>query len=84
MPARLASTAKPPDLAVCVKMTSSLLSTRVVQDMLMQRTFDLLRDDFDLHRFNIAYPELVVSPVTQLKAFAKKTKVTRWVQVSHI
>ena len=76
-----ASTAKPPDLTVCVKIASSSLSTRVVQDMIVQRTFDLLRDDFELHRFSIAYPELVVSPITQLRAFAKKTRVTRWVQV---
>ena len=72
------TTDKPPRLELLVKVPAAIVATRVVQETIINRAFELVRDDFDIYKHNIALPELVVPAAAALRRFAKDSKVTRW------
>ena len=72
------TTEKPPHLELLVKVPAAIVATRVVQETIVNRAFELVRDDFEIYRHNIALPELVVPAAAALRRFAKASKVTRW------
>ncbi len=69
---------KPPVLPLLVKYTPAQLTNKVVLEGLVARALQLLSSSFDVHEHSIAYPELVIPSLVQLRKFSKSTNVPHW------
>lgn len=74
----VSSTAKPPNLMLHIHLSASSQKTRVVRDKVINRTFTLLGEFFDVHRDSIAFPELTCIPITMLRQFSKNSGAAEW------
>ena len=73
-----ASTERPPRLEFTLRLAKSALTTSQCQDVLVDRTFELLEHFLETYRYSIGAPELIFPAVVALRAFTKKIRVTRW------
>ncbi len=72
------STAKPPELEYCVRLSKTLLDSRAVQDIIVSKAIAMLSDYLRLMENNIAFPELAYPIARSLKSYSKKCRVSQW------
>ena len=72
------STAKPPELEYCVRLSKTLLYSRAVQDIIVSKAIAMLSDYHRLMENNIAFPELAYPIARSLKCYSKKCRVSQW------
>lgn len=70
----------PPRLSLMVKVSNTALSTRAMQDAIVNRTLELLLDAMRSQFYSVALPELAVPVLAALRQFAKDTRVGAWRQ----
>jgi nucleolar complex protein 2 len=75
---KAAATDTPPALSMMIKVGTSTLESRAFQDALVNKLLDLVLDGVKCQYYSIALPELIVPAVTQLRTFAKSTRVGTW------
>jgi len=71
---------KPPLLDLVLRFQKASLDAGVVQDQVVLRTLALLTDYFQIHRYSIAFPELLFPAGVQLRQFMKTCKNPLWRQ----
>ncbi|KAF3921526.1 hypothetical protein AA313_de0201146 [Arthrobotrys entomopaga] len=67
-----ASTLKPLDFAVIIRVPKSYLRSRILQDGLGDQIVEVLSEYFVLWATSVAFPELVVPPVVVVRKYLKK------------
>lgn len=72
-----ASTELPPKLQYLVKLPANSMAKVVVRDAVVQELISLLRQDMEIYRYHVGFPEYSYLPIRRLKAFAKKSKVAK-------
>lgn len=70
------STLKPLDFRICLHASKTYLRTRVYQDGLGSEIASLLAEFFTCWAKHIAFPELIIPPVAQLKRWLKAANST--------
>ncbi|KAK6539407.1 Nucleolar Complex 2 protein [Orbilia ellipsospora] len=70
-----ASTLKPLDFAVIIRVPKSYLRTRILQDGVGDQIVEVLSEYFVLWATSVAFPELVVPPVVVVRKYLKKASV---------
>ncbi|CAG8450512.1 16190_t:CDS:10 [Acaulospora colombiana] len=68
------STLKPLDFASIIKAPKSYLHTRVYQDGICEELVELLFEYYSCFCLSIAFPELVIPPIVQIKRHIKNSK----------
>jgi nucleolar complex protein 2 len=69
---------KPPELESSIKLGKSALASAQVQSAMVARCVELLENNVECYRFSIGFPEYAFPVLASLRAFAKKTRVTKW------
>ncbi|KAJ3048314.1 Nucleolar Complex 2 protein [Rhizophlyctis rosea] len=68
------STQKPLDFMLNIKTANSYLGTRTYQNGVVEEVVNLLFDYYGAFALSIAFPELAIPAILQLKRYAKKSK----------
>ncbi|CAI2162807.1 7296_t:CDS:10 [Funneliformis geosporum] len=68
------STSKPLDFTICLKAPKSYLRTTVYQDGVCEELTELLLEYYASFCLSIAFPELIIPAVSQIKRFIKVSK----------
>ena len=76
------STETPPKLAYLVRLADDSLLKVTVRDVVVGEVMALLRHDAEVYRYHVGFPEYTYLTVRKLRAFAKKTKVSKWRDLS--
>eukprot|EP00939_MAST-03C_sp_MAST-3C-sp1_P001532 g1532.t1 len=71
---------KPPELDVSIRLQKKTIESGVVRDQVVLRTLAVLADFFELHRYSIAFPELLFPAAVQLRQYLKTCKTPLWRQ----
>lgn len=71
------STAKPPELEYCVRLSKTLLDSRAVQDIIVSKAIAAVGLPPVMEN-NIAFPELAYPIARSLKSYSKKCRVSQW------
>ena len=74
----VASTDVPPALNYCVKLPTDSLSRAPVRDLVVQEAIMLIRNDAEIYRYHVGFPEYAMLTTRKLRIFAKGSKVSRW------
>lgn len=72
------STDLAPRLEYLVRLPPNAASKAVCRDAIVQEAVQLLRQDVEIYRFHVGFPEYVYLVVRRLKSFLKKCKVSKW------
>eukprot|EP01138_Halocafeteria_seosinensis_P007373 gb/GECG01007538.1/.p1 GENE.gb/GECG01007538.1/~~gb/GECG01007538.1/.p1 ORF type:complete len:874 (+),score=169.47 gb/GECG01007538.1/:1-2622(+) len=72
------SVAKPPSFDVTLKISDAAVSSRVIQNFVVEKAISLLGDHLKANSASVAFPELALPIQLGLRAFAKKTKINTW------
>ena len=70
--------AKPPSFEVTLKISDAAISSRVVQNFVVEKSIALLGDHLKANSASVGFPELALPVQLGLRAFAKKTKISTW------
>ncbi|KJE97350.1 Noc2l protein [Capsaspora owczarzaki ATCC 30864] len=71
----VASTTKPVDFGLLVKVAKTFTRSKVFQDTVMESTLFLLLEHVSIHAFAIGFPELALPALIQLKRVLKRTQM---------
>ncbi|RKP22833.1 Noc2-domain-containing protein, partial [Syncephalis pseudoplumigaleata] len=74
------STLKPLDLSVLIKAPKEYLHTRVYQEVLMERACECLFDYYEGHALSIAFPELAIPAIVQIRRMNKRIHTVKLVK----
>ncbi|PVD37074.1 hypothetical protein C0Q70_04067 [Pomacea canaliculata] len=66
------------NMACILKFSKTQLQEKAFKDALIDQLFELMLDNLHVHAHSVAFPELVVPLVVQLRDFLKKCKVTTY------
>ena len=72
------STDLAPRLEYLVRLPPNAASKAVCRDAIVQEAVQLLRQDVEIYRFHVGFPEYVYLVVRRLKSFLKRCKVSKW------
>jgi len=72
------STDLAPRLEYLVRLPPNAASKAVCRDAIVQEAVQLLRQDVEIYRFHVGFPEYVYLVVRRLKSFLKKCKIPKW------
>ena len=72
------STELPPNLSQIIRLHPEACSKPSIRDILVVKVIDMLRQDAEVYRYNVGFPEYVLLTIKKLKMFMKKSKITRW------
>ena len=73
-----ASTELPPQMQYLVKLPNDSLTRASVRDTIVEEIFQLIRQDCELYRYHVGFPEYAFLTVRKIKAFTKSCKVSKW------
>ncbi|KTW28804.1 hypothetical protein T552_01434 [Pneumocystis carinii B80] len=68
------STAKPIDFELCIRAPKSYLKGKVYQDGLIEQIIELLQEIYSLQCKSIAFPEMAMPIIIQIKRYIKQSK----------
>ncbi|KAI5798960.1 Noc2p family-domain-containing protein [Geopyxis carbonaria] len=78
------STLKPLDFAITIRAPKSYLRTRTYQDGLGEQVVELFSEFYVLYSKSVAFPELAIPTIVQVKRFMKKSKNAKLNSTLHL
>lgn len=78
------STELAPKLQYLVKLPTDSITRVAVRDAVVQEVIALLRQEVEIYRFHVGFPEYTYLTSRRLKAFAKGCKVSKWRDITKI
>lgn len=72
------STENSPKLQFLLAFPTNSLSKAVVRDVVVQEALFLIRQEAEIYRYHIGFPEFIYLTIRKLKTFLKKIKVSKW------
>ncbi|XP_072174427.1 nucleolar complex protein 2 homolog isoform X2 [Diadema setosum] len=73
-----ASSFKPLNFAVMLRLSNSQLKERAFKDGVIDQVYDLLVEHLQVHSHRIGFPELALPVILELRSFLKKCKVANF------
>lgn len=73
---------KAPRLELIVKVNPKEMDIQQYKDAVVTKALELLDAHFNLHKFSISFPEIVMSGMIGLRRFQRQARVARWRQQS--
>lgn len=76
------TTELPPNLYHIIRIPPDACSKANIRDLLVSQAITMLQLDTEIYRYNVGFPEYVFMIIKKLKAFMKKSKISRWRDLS--